>query len=129
MGVKSLLFLFLMSATATAFAAPPAAKKRPPEKRPAAVAAPVDCKTQKTRLHQDEKVLRARQQLAYEECRASARPDSSSRCEDLKRQQKAQRQEFKEHRKLALGQCKGVKKDVKQARAPKGQGKKAARSR
>jgi hypothetical protein len=128
MGVKSLLFLFLMSATATAFAAPPAAKKRPPEKRPATVAAP-DCKTQKTRLHQDEKVLRARQQLAYEECRASARPDSSSRCEDLKRQQKAQRQEFKEHRKLALGQCKGVKKEVKQARAPKGQGKKAARSR
>ena len=128
MGVKSLLFLFLMSATATAFAAPPAAKKRPAEKRPAVVAAPVDCKTQKTRLHQDEKVLRARQQLAYEECRASARPDSS-RCEDMKRQQKTQRQEFKEHRKLALGQCKGVKKEVKQARAPKGQGKKAARSR
>ena len=128
MGVKSLLFLFLMSATATAFAAPPAAKKRPAEKRPAVVAAPADCKTQKTRLHHDERVLRARQQLAYEECRASARPDSS-RCEDLKRQQKTQRQEFKEHRKLALGQCKGVKKEVKQARAPRGQGKKAARTR
>jgi hypothetical protein len=122
---KSLLFLFLMLASATAFAAPPAAKKRPAEKRPAPATVKADCPTQKTRLHHDERLLRARQQLAYEECRASARP-GSSRCDDLKRQQKVQRKEFKEQRKATLEQCKAVQEAK---REPKDQGKKAARSR
>jgi len=125
MGIKSLLFLFLTLAAATTFAAPPAAKKRPAEKRPAPAAVKADCPTQKTRLHHDERLLRARQQLAYEECRASARP-GSSRCDDLKRQQKGQRKEFKVQRKAALEQCKAVEQAK---REPKDQGKKAARSR
>jgi hypothetical protein len=114
---------------ATASAAPPATAKRTPAKRQPAPAAPVvvDCKTQKTRLHNDEDVLRARHQLALAECRASSRPDSAGRCDDMKRQQKEQQKAFKEQRKVALGQCKPVKEAHQ--RASKDQGKRASRSR
>ena len=122
MGPKLLMSLSLAAATAVAFAAPPASKAKaraakPPvvKKSPEPPPPVLDCKTQKTRLHHDEKILYARQELALAECRASTRP-GSSRCDDMKRQQKAQRKEFKEQRKVALGQCKTDKKDVKEAR-------------
>lgn len=64
------------------------------------------CKDDKERLGHDEKILRDRQQLAFDQCRAGAGGEKSRRCEDLKQQQKAEMKKFNDQRKRTLDECK-----------------------
>src|SRR2546428_10361167 len=62
------------------------------------------CKEDKERLGHEERILRDRQRLALDQCRAGSgtRPD---RCEDMKRQQKSEMKRFKDRQKNTLEDC------------------------
>jgi hypothetical protein len=63
------------------------------------------CKEEKDRLGHEERILRDRQRLALDQCRAGSGP-GRDRCEDMKRQQKTEEKRFKDRRKNALDDCK-----------------------
>jgi hypothetical protein len=75
------------------------------------------CKEEKTKLANDERILGDRHQLAFDQCRAGAGGEKSQRCQDLKQQQKAERQKFQDQKKRTLDECK------KRAEDPKGEHK------
>ena len=62
------------------------------------------CKEDKERLGHEERILRDRQRLALDQCRAGSgtRPD---RCEDMKRQQESEMKRFKDRQKNTLEDC------------------------
>ncbi len=64
------------------------------------------CKEDKERLGHDERILRDRQQLAFDQCRAGAGGEKSRRCEDMKQQQKAETKRFNDQKKRTLDDCK-----------------------
>ncbi len=77
------------------------------------------CKEDKERLKREERILKDRQQLAYHQCQASPR-GAQGRCEDLKRQQKAELDQWKDRHKVASGDCKqGDKADNREAKGEK----------
>ena len=63
------------------------------------------CKDEKVRLGHEERILRDRQKLALDQCRAGSGP-GRGRCEDMQRQQKTEQKRFKDRRKNALDDCK-----------------------
>lgn len=63
------------------------------------------CKADRERLGHDERILRDRQQLAFDQCRAGAGGEKSQRCEDLKAQQKSEMRRFQDQRKRTLDDC------------------------
>ena len=63
------------------------------------------CKEEKERLRHEQNILRDRQQLALDQCRAGAGANQS-RCEDMRRQQKTETGRFKDRKKVALDDCK-----------------------
>ena len=64
------------------------------------------CKEEKEKLANDERILRDRHQLAFDQCRAGAGGEKSQRCQDLKQQQKAELQKFKDQKQRTLDDCK-----------------------
>lgn len=110
MGSKHFRFLVLGAAAAALFAS-----STPSE----AVSIPFFgksvCKDDKERLGHDERILRDRQQLAFDQCRAGAGGEKSRRCEDLKQQQKAEMKRFKDQRKRTLDECKERAENPKSA--------------
>ncbi len=64
------------------------------------------CKEDKERLGHDQRILRDRQQLAFDQCRAGAGGEKSQRCQDLKAQQKSEMRRFQDQRKRSLDDCK-----------------------
>ena len=64
------------------------------------------CKEDKERLGHEERILRDRQRLALDQCRAGAGGAKSRRCEDLQQQQKSELKRFKDQRKRTLDDCK-----------------------
>lgn len=63
------------------------------------------CKEEKERLHHEEKILRDRQRLALDQCRAGSGA-GRDRCEDLKRQQKEELKRLKDRGKRTVQDCK-----------------------
>jgi len=63
------------------------------------------CKEDRERLGHEERILRDRQRLALDQCRAGSGA-SRGRCEDMERQQKSERKRFKDQRKNTLDECK-----------------------
>jgi hypothetical protein len=63
------------------------------------------CKEDRERLGHEERILRDRQRLALDQCRAGA-GTGRDRCEDMKRQQKSELKRFKDRRKNTLEDCK-----------------------
>ena len=74
------------------------------------------CKEERERLGHEEKILRDRQRLALDQCRAGS-GTGRGRCEDMERQQKSERKRFQDRRKNTLDACKnrvdGQKSDRK----------------
>jgi hypothetical protein len=73
------------------------------------------CKEEKERLGHEERILRDRQRLALDQCRASSGP-GRGRCEDVERQQKTEQKRFKDRRKNTLDDCKNrgdARKDIR----------------
>ncbi len=64
------------------------------------------CKSDKERLGHDERILRDRHQLAFDQCRAGAGGEKSQRCQDMKLQQKSEMKRFQDQRKRTLDDCK-----------------------
>jgi len=64
------------------------------------------CKEEKERLGHDQRILRDRHQLAFDQCRAGAGAEKSRRCEDLKQTQKSEAKRFQDQRKRTLDDCK-----------------------
>jgi hypothetical protein len=64
------------------------------------------CKEDKERLGHEERILRDRQRLALDQCRAGSGGAKSRRCEDLQQQQKSELKRFKDQRKRTLDDCK-----------------------
>ena len=64
------------------------------------------CKEDKERLGHEERILRDRHRLAFDQCRAGAGGSKSRRCEDLQQQQKSEQKRFKDQRKRTLADCK-----------------------
>lgn len=64
------------------------------------------CKEEKQKLANDERILRDRHQLAFDQCRAGAGGEKSQRCQDLKQQQKAELQKSKDQKQRTLDDCK-----------------------
>ena len=64
------------------------------------------CKEDKERLGHDQRILRDRQQLAFDQCRAGAGGEKSQRCQDMKQQQKSEMKRFQDQRKVTLDACK-----------------------
>ena len=111
MGTKHFRFLVLGAAAAALFAS-----STPSE----AVSIPFFgksvCKDDKERLGHDERILRDRHQLAFDQCRAGAGGEKSRRCEDLKQQQKSEMKRFQDQRKRTLDDCKQRAVDPKHDR-------------
>jgi len=63
------------------------------------------CKEDRERLGHEERILRDRQRLALDQCRAGS-GTGRSRCEDMERQQKSELRRFKDRRKNTLDDCK-----------------------
>jgi hypothetical protein len=63
------------------------------------------CKEDRERLGHEERILRDRQRLALDQCRAGSGP-GGGRCEDMENQQKSELKRFKDRRKNALDECK-----------------------
>ena len=101
MGSKHFRFLVLGAAAAALFAS-----STPSE----AVSIPFFgksvCKNDKERLGHDERILRDRHQLAFDQCRAGAGGEKSQRCQDMKQQQKSEMKRFQDQRKVTLDACK-----------------------
>jgi len=101
MGSKHFRFLVLGAAAAALFAS-----STPSE----AVSIPFFgksvCKGDKERLGHDERILRDRHQLAFDQCRAGAGGEKSQRCQDMKQQQKSEMKRFQDQRKVTLDACK-----------------------
>jgi hypothetical protein len=64
-----------------------------------------ECKEDRERLGHEERILRDRQRLALDQCRAGSDP-GRARCEDMERQQKSERKRFQDRRKNTLDECK-----------------------
>ena len=64
------------------------------------------CKDDQERLGHDQRILRDRHQLAFDQCRAGAGGEKSQRCQDMKQQQKAEMKRFQDQRKVTLDACK-----------------------
>jgi hypothetical protein len=100
MGSKHFRFLVLGAAAAALFAS-----STPSE----AVSIPFFgksvCKDDKERLGHDERILRDRHQLAFDQCRAGAGGEKSQRCQDMKQQQKSEMKRFKDQKKVTLDAC------------------------
>jgi hypothetical protein len=77
------------------------------------------CKEDKERLGHEERLLRDRQRLALDQCRAGSGGGKSRRCEDLEQQQKSERKRFKDQRKRTLDDCKQRADDPKHDRKHK----------
>jgi hypothetical protein len=71
------------------------------------------CKEEKQKLGNDERILRDRHQLAFDQCRAGAGGEKSQRCQDLKQQQKTELQKFQDQKKRTLDECKKRAEDPK----------------
>jgi hypothetical protein len=101
MGSKHFRFVVLGAAAATLFASSTPAQ---------AVSIPFFgksvCQDDKERLGNDERILRDRHQLAFDQCRAGAGGEKSRRCEDLKQQQKSEMKRFQDQRQRTLDDCK-----------------------
>ena len=84
------------------------------------------CKDDKERLGHDQRILRDRHQLAFDQCRAGAGGEKSQRCQDMKQQQKGEMKRFKDQSKVTLDACKQraenpkTATDTKSAPATKG---------
>ncbi|PYP99058.1 MAG: hypothetical protein DMF82_25925 [Acidobacteria bacterium] len=114
MGTKHFRFLVLGAAAAALFAS-----STPSE----AVSIPFFgksvCKDDKERLGHDERILRDRHQLAFDQCRAGAGGEKSRRCEDLKQQQKSEMKRFQDQRKRTLDDCKQRAENPNSTTSPK----------
>src|SRR5438093_1537556 len=77
------------------------------------------CKDDKERLGHDERILRDRHQLAFDQCRAGAGGEKSRRCEDLKQQQKSEMKRFQDQRKRTLDDCKQRAENPNSTTSPK----------
>jgi len=114
MGTKHFRFLVLGAAAAALFAS-----STPSE----AVSIPCFgksvCKDDKERLGHDERILRDRHQLAFDQCRAGAGGEKSRRCEDLKQQQKSEMKRFQDQRKRTLDDCKQRAENPNSTTSPK----------
>ena len=114
MGTKHFRFLVLGAAAAALFAS-----STPSE----AVSIPFFgksvCKDDKERLGHDERILRDRHQLAFDQCRAGAGREKSRRCEDLKQQQKSEMKRFQDQRKRTLDDCKQRAENPNSTTSPK----------
>ena len=77
------------------------------------------CKDDKERLGHDQRILRDRHQLAFDQCRAGAGGEKSQRCQDMKQQQKAEMKRFKDQSKRTIDECKERAENPKSATTTK----------
>ena len=101
MGSKHFRFLVLGAAAAALFAS-----STPSEAISIPFFGKSVCKDDKERLGHDERILRDRHQLAFDQCRAGAGGEKSQRCQDMKQQQKSEMKRFQGQRKVTLDACK-----------------------
>jgi hypothetical protein len=76
------------------------------------------CKEDKERLGHEQRILRDRHRLAFDQCRAGVGGGKSRRCEDLQQQQKSEQKRFQDQRKRTLDDCKQRADDPKPVPKP-----------